>query len=166
MFRALPCLLPDSFVSLFILAWMSVCGRAWECACVPTLQRPGLSISLEMTLCLVSLLLPYLPVFFSSKKSALSFQGHIINRALTARSLSLSENWHQTPAAGTKRKRTGSVVKQIINIFKWHESEESQRGGGKRPENDSLRKPAGLLRGARGGALFETAGSILYFCFN
>lgn len=146
--------IPVLLFSLFILTWMlCVCVPAWLCAGVRLRAHTPASWAVILTgddplPCVSS---PYLPVFFSSKKSALSLQGHIINRALTANSPSLSENWHQAQATRTKRKATGSVVEQIINIFKWYESRDSQRGGGERPENDSLRKPAGLSQGGGGG---------------
>lgn len=131
---------------------------AFPCSCMPTLVQPVLSLSLRMTLCLVSLLLTR--QFFISKKSALSFQGHIINRALAATLFPYLKTDTKRRQPGQKEKRTGSVVEQIINIFKWQEREIPKRSE-RRLENDSLRKLAGLFQGVSGKVLFEKADFIL-----
>ena len=140
--------------SLFILTWRL--GVSCMCVCLhthlPQDDPPPRVFAAN------------LPVF-SSKKSALSLQGHIINRASTALSFLI---WKLTPNRGNqdKKKEDTGVVEQIINIFKWFENRDSQQRGEKRPEYDSLRELAGLFWGSEGwGAAWKSRSHIMMLMF-
>lgn len=87
MFQAFPLFSLDLRVSFLFIHFDSdamcvcVCMPAWEHTCVPTCASCAVILIGDDPLP-VSLFLTC--QFFSLKKSVLSFQGHIINRALTA----------------------------------------------------------------------------------